>query len=226
MKVTYYGHSCFSVVIQNKHLVFDPYISANQFASDIDVDQIKADYIFVSHAHFDHIGDVERIANNTGAVVISNWELTDYFKREDLKNVRPINPGGQFTADFGTVKCVSSIHSSSLPDGTYGGIACGFVFKSADGNFYFSGDTGLTMDMQLITRWAKLDFAVLPIGDVLTMGIQEAIEASRFVGVNKVLAVHYDTFASIRIDRQKAVAEFEAAGIELFLMEIGSTIEL
>jgi L-ascorbate metabolism protein UlaG (beta-lactamase superfamily) len=180
----------------------------------------------VSHGHFDHITDAIRIAKRTSAKILGNWELYDWFNKNGLKNTHPINPGGQFTFDLGTVKCVVAQHSSSLPDGSYGGVACGFVFKTPSGNFYYSGDTGLTLDMQLVAAWAELDFAILPIGDGLTMGFEDAIKAARLVGVNKVMGVHYDTFGFIKIDHSKAIECFAKAGMRLFLQGIGSEIEL
>jgi L-ascorbate metabolism protein UlaG (beta-lactamase superfamily) len=226
MKFTYYGHSCFSVFAGGKTLLFDPFVTPNELAKAINVDQIPADYIFVSHGHFDHITDVVRIANHTGAMVLGNWELYDWFNKQGLKKTHPINPGGQFTFDFGTVKSFIAQHSSSLPDGSYGGVACGFAFNTPDGNFYYSGDTGLTLDMQLVPEWTKPDFAVFPIGDGLTMGVSDAIKAARLVGVKKVVGVHYDTFGFIKIDHQKAIASFKDAGLTLHLLDIGSVTEL
>jgi len=226
MKITYYGHSCFSVVAGGKHILFDPFITGNELAKDIDINTIPADYIFVSHGHFDHMLDVVAIANRTGATVVGIWELYAYFSKQGVKNVHPLNPGGKVAFDFGTAKSVIAQHSSSLPDGTYAGVACGFVLKTAEGNFYYSGDTGLTLDMTLIPKWADLDFAVFPIGDALTMGIEEAIEAAQFVKTNKVLGVHYDTFGFIKIDKNAAIKQFKTAGIELYLPAIGECIDI
>jgi L-ascorbate metabolism protein UlaG (beta-lactamase superfamily) len=226
MKLTYYGHSCFSVSAGGKTLLFDPFITPNDLASAINIDGIQADYIFVSHGHFDHTTDVVRIANRTGAKVLGNWELYSWFNKGGLKNTHPINPGGKFTFDFGTVKCFVAQHSSSLPDGSYGGIACGYAFNTSDGNFYYSGDTGLTLDMKLVPEWKAPDFAVFPVGDGLTMGVEDAIEAARIVGVNQVVGVHYDTFDFIKIDHPKAVEAFKQAGMTLHLLEIGSVIEI
>ena len=226
MQFTYYGHSCFSIRAAGKTLLFDPFVTANPLASAIDVDKIPADYIFVSHGHYDHTTDVIRIAKRTGAKVLGNWELYDWFNKNGLQNTHPINPGGQFEFDFGKVKSVIAIHSSSLPDGSYAGTACGFVIRSVDGCFYYSGDTGLTLDMQLIPGWAPPDFAVLPIGDGLTMGVDDAIKAAQWLGVKRVVGVHYDTFGFIKIDHKKATDAFDAAGITLHLPAIGSTIGL
>jgi L-ascorbate metabolism protein UlaG (beta-lactamase superfamily) len=226
MQFTYYGHSCFSVKAGGKTLLFDPFVTGNPLASAINVDEIAADYIFVSHGHYDHTTDVVRIAKRTGAKVLGNWELYDWFNKNGLKNTHPINPGGQFEFDFGRVKSVTAIHSSSLADGTYAGTACGFVIRSMDGCFYYSGDTGLTIDMQLILGWAQPDFAVLPIGDDLTMGVDDAIKAADWLGVKSIVGVHYDTFGFIKIDHKKATETFNAAGLALHLPAIGSTIDL
>jgi len=226
MKFTYYGHSCFSVFAGGKTLLFDPFITPNELASAIDVDGIQADYIFISHAHFDHTTDVMRVARRTGAIVLGGWELYEWLNKNGLKNTHPINPGGQFTHDFGTVKCFIAQHSSSLPDGSYGGVACGFAFQTPNGNFYYSGDTGLTLDMQLIRDWAALDFAVFPVGDGLTMGVEDAIKAARLVCVNKVVGVHYDTFDFIRINHLNAIKSFKDANMTLHLLNIGSCVEV
>ena len=226
MQLTYYGHSCFLVKAGGKSLLFDPFITANPLASAIDVDEIKADYIFVSHGHYDHTIDIGRIARRTGAKVLGNWELNDWFNKSGLQNTHPINPGGQLTFDFGKVKCVTAIHSSSLQDGSYAGTACGFVIQSMDGVFYYSGDTALTLDMQLIVEWALPGFAVLPIGDDLTMGVDDAIRAAKWLGVKHVVGVHYDTFPFIKIDHENAIASFNRADLTLHLPAIGSTIDL
>ena len=226
MKFTYYGHSCFSVFAGGNTLLFDPFVTPNKLASGIDVDAIQADFIFVSHGHFDHTTDVARIAKRTGAKVFGNWELYQWFNKLGLTNTHPINPGGQYTFDFGTVKCFIAQHSSSLSDGSYGGVACGFAFRTPDGNFYYSGDTALTLDMQLVSDWTPLNFAVLPIGDGLTMGVDDAIRASRLVGANTIVGVHYDTFEFIKIDHKNAIKSFTAAEVMLHLLDIGQVVEL
>jgi len=226
MKVTYYGHSCFSVFIADKHILFDPYITPNTLASHISLDQVKADYIFLSHAHFDHVYDAVSIAEKTGAQVIGNFEIYQWLIKKGVKNAFPINPGGKFTFDFGTVKCVSAQHSSSFEDGTYGGIACGFVVQASEGTFYYSGDAALATDMELVLLFAKPDFAVFPIGDILTMGIEEAIAAAKMVQTGKVLGVHYNTFPWIPLDRATAEEQFGSYNLLLYLPEIGTTIDI
>jgi L-ascorbate metabolism protein UlaG (beta-lactamase superfamily) len=226
MKITYYGHSCFKVWAGGKQILFDPFISGNEMAKKINIERIEADYIFVSHGHFDHMLDVAAIANHTGAMVVSSWELYNHFSKKGLKNLMPINPGGKYSFDFGVVKATIAQHSSSFQDGSYSGVCSGFAFKTDEGNFYYSGDTALTLDMTLIPRWANMDFAVLPIGDVLTMGVDDAIEAARLVNTRKILGVHYDTFALIKIEKAAAMEKFKRAGLELFLPRIGASLDI
>ncbi len=226
MKFTYYGHSCFLVETNGKKILFDPFITANELAKHIDINQIECDYIAISHGHFDHIADALAIAKRTNAVIICAYEIYEWFQKQGLTNFRPMNIGGKWATDFGTIKAVAAVHSSCLPDGTYGASPMGFVLNTNEGDFYYSGDTALTMDMQLIPRWAKLNFAVLPIGDKFTMDIEDAIATSDFVQCNKVIGVHYDTFEPIRINHEVAKEKFTNAGKELILLNIGQTIEL
>ena len=226
MKVTYYGHACFAVFAGGKHILFDPFITGNELAKDIDLNSIKADYIFVSHGHSDHMADTVTIAGHTGATVVCSYELFIYFGKQGLKKVQPLNPGGKFKFDFGEAKSFTGVHSSSFGDGSYAGVASGFALKTADGNFYYSGDTALTMDMTLVPKWANIDFAIFPIGDVLTMGFEDALEAAHLVKTTKVLGVHYNTWPFITIDTAKASQAFEKGGARLFLPKIGETIDI
>ena len=226
MKFTYYGHACFGVVAGGKTLLFDPFITPNPLAQNVDAQKIAADFILVSHGHGDHVADLIDIAKRTGATVIAPFEVGDWFEKKGLKNVQAMNHGGGAKTSFGRVKLTAAVHSSSMPDGSYGGNPCGFVVESSDGNFYYSGDTALTLDMKLIGEQTKLRFAVLPIGDYYTMGIEDAGRAANFVGVTKIVGVHYDTFPPIQIDRTAVRKAAEAAGVELLLPAIGETIEV
>ena len=226
MKFTFYGHACFAVEVNGKKLLFDPFITPNEKASAINVDEIETDYILISHGHEDHIADVERIAKRTGAKLISNFEIINWFGKKGIENGHPMNHGGSWGFDFGTVKYVNAVHTSSFPDGSYAGNPGGFVITSNEKTFYYAGDTALTMDMKLIGEYENLDFAVLPIGDNFTMGIKEAVIAADFVQCDKIVGIHYDTFGYIEIDHQAAINEFSAKGKELILLEIGQTTEV
>ncbi|WP_291912523.1 metal-dependent hydrolase [Chitinophaga sp. CB10] len=226
MKFTYYGHSCFVVEIKGKKIMFDPFIRHNELAKKIDIEAIKADYIFVSHGHDDHTADLVEVAKKTGATVVSNFEIVSWAGKQGLELLHPMNTGGKWKFDFGMVKCTVAQHSSSLPDGSYGGNPMGFIFITDEGNFYYSGDTALTYDMELVPAAAKLDFAILPIGDNFTMGVEDAIAASEMIECSKIIGVHYDTFGYIKINHVSAKAQFTDAGLELLLPDIGSTIEV
>ena len=226
MKFTYYGHSCFAVEINGKTILFDPFISGNELAKNIKVSDISADYILVSHAHADHIADCTAIALRNNAKVIGSWEIHEWLNRQGIIDTHPMNTGG--SRDFGdfAVKCVVAQHSSSFPDGSYGGNPMGFIITSKEGIFYYSGDSALTMDMKFISKWAKLNFAVLPIGDNFTMGIADAVEAAKLIECKNIVAVHYDTFGYIRIDHEKAKKAFTDAGCTLHLLTVGEKINL
>jgi L-ascorbate metabolism protein UlaG (beta-lactamase superfamily) len=226
MKLTYYGHSCFQVEIKGKKILFDPFITYNELAKDIDVNSIEADYIFLSHGHTDHIADAVGIAKRTGCTVVSVWEVHEWITKQGIEKSHPMNTGGKWNFDFGTVKCVVAQHSSSLPDGSYGGNPMGFLFMTEEANFYYSGDTALTLDMQLIPSWTQLDFSVLSLGDNFTMDINDAVRCADFVQCNRVVGVHYNTFGFIKIDMDATVQAFKAAGKELLLPGIGTTIDL
>jgi L-ascorbate metabolism protein UlaG (beta-lactamase superfamily) len=226
MKVTYYGHSCFRAELAGKSLLFDPYITPNELAQSVDISSIPADYILLSHAHQDHVADAVTIAKRTSAQVLCNFELSLWLNRQGINNVFPMNHGGTAKLHGVRAKLVNAIHSSSLPDGSYGGNPGGWIVESAEGNFYFSGDTALTADMKLIGETTRLRWAALCLGDTFTMGIEDAILAASWVGVDQVLGVHYDTFPPIRIDHAQATQAFRAAGRTLHLPPIGGTLDL
>jgi L-ascorbate metabolism protein UlaG (beta-lactamase superfamily) len=224
MKITYYGHSCFSVEVNGKHLLFDPFITPNELAKSIDIDTIKADYILISHGHFDHIANAVAIAKRTNAKVICAYEIYVWFEKQGLTNFCAMNIGGKVKLDFGNVKCVYAAHSSSLPDGTNGGNPMGFVVESSEGNFYYAGDTALTYEMRLIGDYRRIEFAFLPIGDNFTMGVDNAIIATDFINCNDIIGMHYDTFPQIKINHEEAISKFANAGKKLSLLKIGQTI--
>jgi len=225
MKITFYGHASLGIEIGGKNIIVDPYITANELASHINIDELKADYILVTHAHGDHVLDVEAIAKRTGAVIVSNAEIAGYFAGKGLKS-HPMNHGGSWKFDFGTVKYVNAIHSSSFNDGTYGGNPGGFVIEGEHKNVYIAGDTALTYDMKLIPLRTKLDLAIFPIGNNFTMDVEDAIIASDFVECDKILGCHYDTFGYIKIDKEEAKKKFFDKGKDLMLLEIGNSIDI
>lgn len=226
MKITYLGHASLGLEIDNKHFVVDPFISANELAKNINLNTLKADYILLTHAHQDHVLDVEVLAERTGATVICNAEMSYYYEAKGLK-VIGMNTGGKIQLETVELKSTIAFHSSSFADGTYGGNPNGFVISNQEKRIYIAGDTALTMEMKLIpTHTGKIDLAVLPIGDHFTMGIEDACLAAEFVDCNKVLGYHYDTFPPIKIDHLAAKQYFEAKEKELILLPIGDFVEI
>ena len=225
MKITFYGHACVGIEVSGKHILVDPFITGNPAASHIDINTLKADYILVTHAHQDHVLDVEAIAKRTNAVVVSNYEIASHFGNKGLQ-YHPMNHGGSWKFDFGTVKYVPAIHTSSFADGSYGGQPGGFVIEGEHKNIYIAGDTALTMDMKLIPMRTKLDLAILPIGSNFTMDVDDAIIASDFLDCDKVLGYHYDTFGFIVINHEEAIKKFFDKGKDLMLLGIGGSIDL
>ncbi|OXE97132.1 L-ascorbate metabolism protein UlaG (beta-lactamase superfamily) [Flavobacterium araucananum] len=225
MKITFYGHASLGIEVAGKHIIVDPFITGNPKAAAIDINTLKADYILLTHAHGDHVLDVEALAKRTNATIVSNAEITSYYAQREFK-AHPMNHGGSWKFDFGTVRYVNAIHSSSFPDGTYGGNPGGFVIESEHKNIYIAGDTALTFDMKLIPLRTKLDLAILPIGNNFTMDIEDAIIASDFVECDKILGYHFDTFGYIEINHEDAIRKFFDKGKDLMLLEVGESIEL
>lgn len=225
--ITYYGHSTFMVEFHGVKLLFDPFISGNPLAEGkVDISTIHPDYILVTHGHQDHILDVEAIARQSGATIIANFEVANYFENKDL-NVIPMNHGGLLTLDNDVnVKMVNAVHTSSFPDGAYAGQPSGFVVHKDGNGFYYSGDTALTYDMKLIGEcpYTKIDYAFLCVGGHFTMELYDAARAAQFVGTEKVIAMHFDTFDPIKIDHDQAIKDFKADGIDLIIPEIGKIV--
>lgn len=226
MKITYYGHSCVSVETGRNNILIDPFITPNGKASHIDITELKPDCIFLTHGHEDHVADAVAVAKASGAQVIAGFEVINWISKQGIENVHPVNQGGLISLPFGMVKVVNAVHSSSLPDGSYGGNPLGYVFLTDEGNFYHSGDTALTYDMKIIGKTTPAGTAALCIGDNFTMGIEDAATAAEWVGAKKVVGIHYDTFPPIEINHQAARDTFSRKGIELLLPGIGESVSL
>ncbi len=226
MQVTYFGHSCFQIVVGGKKLLFDPFISQNPLAAEIDLKKIEADYIFVSHAHNDHTADLLSLAKQTDAMVVGIWEMHMWCQRHGITKTHPLNIGGSWQFDFGKVKMIEAVHSSSFQDGTYGGSPAGFYFETAEINFYYAGDTALYNGMKLLGRFANIDIAFLPIGNNFTMGVDDALIASKYIKCDTVIGMHYDTFGFIKINHEEAKQKFSNQDKKLILMKVGEMLEV
>jgi len=225
MKTTYYGQSSFMLEAGGKKLLFDPFITPNPAAKHIDIHSLKPDYILISHGHGDHVADLLEIQKDSGAKVICIAEIAGWLGKHGVENAHGMNIGGGFNFDFGRVKMVNAVHSSTMPDGAPGGNPAGFVIWADNKVIYYAGDTALTYDMKLLAD-ENLDWAFLPIGDNYTMDVNDAIRATQFINCKNVVGMHYDTFPVIKIDKNDAEEKFIKAGINIKLPAIGESLEL
>jgi L-ascorbate metabolism protein UlaG (beta-lactamase superfamily) len=225
MKTTFYGQSTFMLEAGGKKLLFDPFITPNPEASAIDIHSLKPDYILVSHGHGDHVADLLAIQKSSDAIIICIAEIANWLGKHGINNAHGMNIGGGFNFEFGRVKMVNAIHSSTLPDGSPGGNPAGFLLHVDGKVIYYAGDTALTYDMKLLAD-ENLDWAYLPIGDNYTMGVEDAIKASGFINCKNIIGMHYDTFPVIKIDIVEAEAKFVKTGINIKLPKIGESVEL
>lgn len=225
MRITYHGHSCIGLRMGGKDVLIDPFISGNPLAGALDLQAIPADLVLLTHGHGDHVMDAEAIVKRTGATLVSNYEIVNWYGRKGIEGGIGLNIGGGAQVAGLHVRMTIAHHSSELPDGSYGGNPGGFLVSGPEGVFHHAGDTALTMDMQLLKRHG-VKVACLPIGDHFTMGVEDAVEAARMMGVAQVVGIHYDTFPPIRIDKDSARAAFAKAGITLHLPGIGDSIDI
>ena len=229
--IQYLGHSCLMLTIFQEgqdsiKILTDPFISGNPIANQVEISQLKPDYILLSHGHQDHILDLEAICLAHQAKVIAIFEIASILNERGLEAIG-FNIGGSM--DFGSfsMKMVNAIHSSVLPDGKHGGAAAGYLIYIQDKVIYFSGDTSLTYDMKLIPQyWGKPDICIFPIGGLYTMDIHDALIASDFVECPRVLGCHFDSFEMIKIDHTDAKNLFTDHGKELILLNITESIQL
>lgn len=225
-ELTWLGHGSWSLRIGQDRVLLDPFLDESPTAP-VKAADVEADYVLVSHGHFDHVSDVAAIANRTGATVVANFEIAQWFATQHgVKSTVGMNLGGELSLPFGTVKLTVAWHSSQLPDGSYGGSAGGFLVTTADRRIYFACDTALFSDMRLIGQ-GGLDLAVLPIGDLFTMGPQDSLEAIRLLNPQRVVPNHYNTWPPIA---QDAAAWAEAVrantGAEPIVLEPGGVLRL
>jgi L-ascorbate metabolism protein UlaG (beta-lactamase superfamily) len=196
--LTWYGHGTWGLETAGQYLLVDPFLDENPSAP-VKADAVRADYLLVSHGHFDHVADAEKIAKRTGALVISNYEICTWLEKCGVKRTHGMNLGGECRQPFGKVKLTVAHHSSVLPDGSSGGNPGGFLLTLPAGKVYFACDTALFGDMALIGK-AGIDLAVLPIGDNYTMGPEDALEAVKLLGPKRVVPSHYNTWPVIAQD--------------------------
>lgn len=229
MKITYHGHSCVQVSHGGKSVVIDPFLTGNSLAK-VKPEDVEVQYVLLTHAHGDHLGDALTIAKRNNATVVATHELATYMSWQGA-NVHPMNLGGAYTFDFGTVKMTQAFHSSAivLEDEQriiYGGMPGGFLITMGGKTLYHLGDTGLFSDLKLIGARNRIDVAFVPIGDNFTMGPEDALQASEWVGAELTVPVHYDTFPVIKQDPGTFVSSLEGKGLKGKVLNPGEELEI
>lgn len=225
LDITYYGHNCFMIESDIK-LLSDPYIKENPLAKHIDIQEIKPDYVLLTHGHWDHVADAKEIAENYEAKMIGAVEVMDWFQNKGYRHTLKLNFGGSKNLSETTcIKYVQAQHSSSMPDGSYGGQPGSYIIQTDKKTIFLAGDTSLHYDLKMYGELYSFDLLILPIGGTFTMDVNDAMNAADFLNCDQVIGCHYDTFPLIEIDKKEAIKLFKnRAGKTLHLPDIGKTI--
>ncbi len=224
-KVTFLGHSTFTIESGDHTILIDPFLTGNPQASCAAAD-MNPNFIALTHGHGDHVGDTVEIAKRTGAKVIANYEICEWLGKQGVENCHPQHIGGGFNHEFGRLKLTTALHGSMLPDGSNGGMPAGLLFQLAGATIYHAGDTGLFSDMQLIGE-AGIDLAILPIGDNFTMGPDDALRAVSFLNPKQVVPCHFNTFGWIEQDAAAWVERVNGeTSASAMLLAPGEALEL
>ena len=223
MELTYFGHATFQIETGGTTLLFDPFFGGNPH-TDTTPDDVHPDVVLVSHAHQDHYDDVDAFTGEGGLLIISNFEIISRIGQDyGHENVHPLNEGGTVDFEWGTVHGIHARHTSSFPDGSYGGVAGGFVLELDDGTVYYAGDTAPFVEMQWIGDEYDVDLMLAPVGDVVTMGVDGAVHTAEMVDPRTVVPIHYDTFPFIEVDLDDVQDAFDDAGVECQVMDFDSS---
>ena len=230
MRLQFCGHSCFLIQAHGLRILVDPFIRPNAAATAIDADSLTPTHILLTHGHEDHVADAESIAKASGAELIAPYETAMWFSAKGVEAIRAINPGATFSLEGAEgavhIRTVGAVHSSTLPDGSPGGVACGYLRSDGAHSVSHAGDTALSVEFDLIGRMWTPDVALLPIGGAFTMGYADLPAAMDMLNCRQVVGMHYDTFPPIEIDREEAIRTAEDAGGQLHLPDVGDTLDI
>lgn len=228
MKLTYYGHSAFQLETSGATILVDPFITGNKHTEGVvTVEDLNPDYILLTHAHGDHWGDTPAIAKQSGAVVVGNFEIANYISQNHgHENVQSMNTGGSFEFDWGTVTLTFARHSSSFPDGTYGGHPNGIIIQADGKTIYDLGDTDPFAEMEWIGQDYDIDVALMPVGGCFTMDARGALRAAKMIGPTVSIPIHYDTFPPIEIDITEWQSLFSKEGFNAHVLQPGETLDI
>lgn len=228
MDITFFGHAAIQIETGGITILVDPFITGNKLAEGvITADELNPDVILLTHAHGDHWGDTPSIAQRTGALVVANYEITTYMNRElGYENTHPMNTGGSWQFEWGKVTQTYARHSSSFPDGTYGGNPNGYLLRAEGKCLYLAGDTCAFSEMSCLADENGIDIAFLPIGDDFTMGPEEAIECVEIIKPRLTVPVHYDTFPYIEVDMSRFTDGMRNAGFDARVLAPGELMVL
>lgn len=225
MKLRYFSHSAFEITTDNgKKILIDPFLDNNP-TSPVKSDEVDADYIILSHAHSDHIGDAFKIGKRCDSTFICVNELANYCADKGFK-AHNMHIGGGYNFDFGRVKFTIAHHGSQTPDGKYAGEPAGILLTAGGKTVYHTGDTALFYDMKLIGEMNKIDYMLAPIGDNFTMGIEDAVKAVEFVRPKTVIPMHYNTFPVIQVDPEEFKKKVAEKGFDCRVLSFGEEIDL
>jgi len=220
VKFNYIHHACFLLETDNDAIIFDPFLEGNP--KNVQVKDIKVSHVLVTHAHGDHLGSAYAIVRNNNALFISTAEVANAAAEAGCET-HSMHLGGTYEYGFGKVRITPAFHGS----GVAGGHACGFIVNFHGTTIYYSGDTCLFSDMKLLGELEKIDYAILPIGDNFTMGPSDAAKAVEFLGVQKVIPIHYNTWPVIAQDPEKFKQAVEAKGkAKVFIVKPGTSLDL
>lgn len=222
------GHGTWNIDADGVQIVIDPFLAPHNPSAQVTANDLKPQFILVTHGHGDHVADLVELAKGSGALVVCNFEISEWLNRQGVANVHAMNFGGSYSFPFGRVKMTVALHSSMLPDGSDGGNPCGYLINFNDGHdLYFAGDTALTYDMRLIGEVGGVDVAILPVGDNFTMGPDDAIIAAQFVRAKHVIPSHHNTFPVIEVDVEQFARRLQReTGIDCTVLAVGESLSL